>query len=59
MAYPAVIDWFEAERDEFIDSYLRDHPDASEFEAALMWSLDATPTIPKDYADDRDIRDNR
>lgn len=43
-------DWLEAERDQFIDDYLRDHPEATEFEAALMWTLDATePTTPKEY----------
>lgn len=51
MAYPAVTDWLEAERDEFIDAYLRDHPDATEFEAALMWSAETTENpIPKDYS---------
>jgi hypothetical protein len=44
-------DWFEAERDQFIDDYLREHPDATEFEAALMWAIDATDTTPpKDYS---------
>jgi len=44
-------DWLEAERDEFIDSYLRDHPDATEFEAALMWASTPLPeTQPRDYA---------
>ena len=53
MGYSSVVDpdWFEAARDEFIDEYLRDHPDATEFEAALMWTVlpDATEA-PKDYA---------
>ena len=44
-------DWFEAARDEFIDEYLRDHPDATEFEAALMWTVAPEhPEAPKDYA---------
>lgn len=44
-------DWFEAERDQFIDEYLRDHPDATEFEAALMWAvMPENPEAPKDYA---------
>lgn len=42
MARVAIVDWLEAERDEFIDAYLRDHPDATEFEAAMMWTLDNT-----------------
>jgi len=53
MAYPAVTDrdWFEAERDEFINEYLREHPDATEFEAALMWTVTPEPdNSPKDYA---------
>ncbi len=51
MANSAVTDpdWLEAERDEFIDSYLRDHPDATEFEAALMWSAEVPETPVKDY----------
>ena len=50
MGYSAVTDWLEAERDEFIDSYLREHPDATEFEAALMWSAEIPETLAKDYA---------
>jgi hypothetical protein len=42
MARIAVTDWLDAERDEFIDTYLRDHPEATEFEAAMMWTLDST-----------------
>ena len=44
-------DWFEVERDQFIDEYLREHPDATEFEAALMWAVTPeAPEPPKDYA---------
>jgi hypothetical protein len=50
MARIAVTDWLEAERDEFIDTYLRDHPEATEFEAAMMWTLDNTePTKEQDH----------
>lgn len=38
--------------DEFIDEYLAEHPDASEFEAALMfWTApDEIPTTEDRYA---------
>jgi len=50
MARYAVTDWLDAERDEFIDTYLRDHPEATEFEAAMMWTLDNTePTKEQDH----------
>lgn len=50
MAHPSVTDWLDAERDEFIDAYLRDHPDATEFEAAMMWAVEVPETNPpKDY----------
>jgi hypothetical protein len=39
MARYAVIDWLDAERDEFIDKYLDEHPDATEFEAAMIWAF--------------------
>jgi hypothetical protein len=38
MAYPAITEWLEDERNEFIDQYLEEHPDATEFEAALIWA---------------------
>lgn len=42
-------DWLEADRDEFIDRYLADHPEATEFEAALMWAIAPEIEVPKDY----------
>jgi len=43
-------DWLEADRDEFIDRYLAEHPDATEFEAALMWAVSPETEPPKDYS---------
>jgi len=42
-------DWFEVDRDEFIDRYLAEHPDATEFEAALMWAISPVDETTKDY----------
>jgi len=46
-------DWLEADRDEFIDRYLQEHPDATEFEAALMWAISPETEPPKDYEHER------
>jgi hypothetical protein len=43
-------DWLEADRDEFIDRYLAEHPDATEFEAALMWAISPETEPTKDYS---------
>lgn len=34
-------------RDQFIDNYLETHPDASEFEAALMWAAEIEQEEPR------------
>ena len=43
-------EWLDAERDEFIDEYLRQHPDATEFEAALMWAATETPEPKENHS---------
>ena len=43
-------DWLEHDRDEFIDRYLSEHPEATEFEAALMWAIAPEIEPPKDYS---------
>ena len=43
-------EWLDAERDEFIDEYLAQHPDATEFEAALMWAATETPEPQREHA---------
>lgn len=34
-------------RDQFIDEYLESHPDATEFEAALMWAAEIEQEEPR------------
>lgn len=53
MAYSAVSDYYERERNAWIDDYLLEHPDATEFEAALAYEVEPLPppfiTYPKAY----------
>ncbi len=39
--------FLDSSRDLFIDEYLESHPDATEFEAALMWAAEIEQEEPR------------
>lgn len=39
--------FLDTSRDQFIDEYLETHPDATEFEAALMWTIEIEQEEPR------------